>query len=536
MTAAGVGIRPQSVEPLESLARAATVQRLAPLLAAVLVFGVAAWAIAPYPVGIFHDDGVYLILAKALATGNGYRYLHLPGAPLATHYPPVYPALLALLWTIAPNFPGNLSLLLLVNTALLAFTAWALARFAHSRLGWPLWTSCVLAVVGTLSLPLLMLSTLVMSEVLCLALAVPLLAASEGMMADDAHRPRRAASLGAAAGVLVLVRTQSLALPLAIVVLLLMRQRWSRAAWYALGAAVVVVPWQLWVALHDAALAGPLHGSYGSYAGWYVAGLAAGGVPFVWHTVATNTMEIASLLADRIAPWPPGWSRILPLLVGLALLVAGVVRLRRRAPVLLTFLGFYFAVTLAWPYSPWRFVWAVWPLVLLLIAEGGWSSIDRARRSGSLAWQSLPAAAVVLLASGIARAELGAYEVRAWRVPVQLAQRQIAPVVRWAAMHTAPNDILLADDEPLIYLMTGRRALPPATFTALEYVGAPRFGDSTAVHTLRELLARYQASYVLTVVPATRDAARSLGGSAHRPALLQVQELGGTGGVFQVLR
>jgi len=61
--------------------------RFAPVLLAVFVFGVANLISAPYPVGIFHDDGVYLILAKALASGDGYRYLHLPGAPLATHYP-----------------------------------------------------------------------------------------------------------------------------------------------------------------------------------------------------------------------------------------------------------------------------------------------------------------------------------------------------------------------------------------------------------------------------------------------------------------
>ena len=95
----------------------------APLLAAALVCAVAASLVVPYPAGIFHDDGVYLVLAKALASGNGYRYLHLPGAPLATHYPPGYPLLLALLWTFAPHFPSNLTIILLANALLLAVTA-----------------------------------------------------------------------------------------------------------------------------------------------------------------------------------------------------------------------------------------------------------------------------------------------------------------------------------------------------------------------------------------------------------------------------
>src|SRR3954467_3495538 len=89
--------------------------RLAPFVVAAIVFGVAMWASHPYAVGVFHDDGVYAILARSLATGRGYRYLHLPGAPAATHYPPGYPFFLSLLWRIAPDFPGNVGLLLLAN-------------------------------------------------------------------------------------------------------------------------------------------------------------------------------------------------------------------------------------------------------------------------------------------------------------------------------------------------------------------------------------------------------------------------------------
>ena len=37
-----------------------------------------------YHVGVFHDDAMYVILAKSLATGQGYRFLNLPGAPAGT--------------------------------------------------------------------------------------------------------------------------------------------------------------------------------------------------------------------------------------------------------------------------------------------------------------------------------------------------------------------------------------------------------------------------------------------------------------------
>src|SRR5260221_3739715 len=54
----------------------------------------------------FGDDGsVYLITAKALAAGRGYRLLNLPGEPVATLYPIGYPALLALIFRVAPFGP-----------------------------------------------------------------------------------------------------------------------------------------------------------------------------------------------------------------------------------------------------------------------------------------------------------------------------------------------------------------------------------------------------------------------------------------------
>src|SRR5262245_12487243 len=61
--------------------------------------------------GQCHDDGIYVLTAKALAEGEGYRLTNLPGEPPQTKYPPLYPVLLALLWKLWPDFPANLVLL-----------------------------------------------------------------------------------------------------------------------------------------------------------------------------------------------------------------------------------------------------------------------------------------------------------------------------------------------------------------------------------------------------------------------------------------
>src|SRR5215813_13966551 len=54
--------------------------------------------IRPYSFGSYHDDGLYGVLAKSLASGNGYRVISLPSEPHQTKSPPLYPFLLSLIW------------------------------------------------------------------------------------------------------------------------------------------------------------------------------------------------------------------------------------------------------------------------------------------------------------------------------------------------------------------------------------------------------------------------------------------------------
>src|SRR5690349_24054015 len=96
---------------------------LLPLLVGALAFAAGALIIEAYVVGVVHDDGMYVILAKSLATGRGYRWLNIPGAPPATHFPPGYPAVLALLWWIFPEFPGNVAAFELANAFFMAIAA-----------------------------------------------------------------------------------------------------------------------------------------------------------------------------------------------------------------------------------------------------------------------------------------------------------------------------------------------------------------------------------------------------------------------------
>src|SRR5438094_8656895 len=61
-------------------------------------------------IGGMSDDGTYMVCAKSLAEGTGYRIVSLPSQPFQTKYPPLFPWVLSFIWRINPNFPSNLPL------------------------------------------------------------------------------------------------------------------------------------------------------------------------------------------------------------------------------------------------------------------------------------------------------------------------------------------------------------------------------------------------------------------------------------------
>src|ERR1700747_755590 len=73
--------------------------------------GYLAWTLRAMPhLGFYHDDAIYWVSAKSIAEGQGYRILSLPGQPNQTKYPPLFPAILAVVWKLQPGFPQNLPL------------------------------------------------------------------------------------------------------------------------------------------------------------------------------------------------------------------------------------------------------------------------------------------------------------------------------------------------------------------------------------------------------------------------------------------
>ena len=158
------------------------------------VFVLALWAQSDALVGVFHDDGIYVMAGKALAEGHGYRHIHLPDALPGVHHPPLYPLLLALAWRLWPAFPQNLTLFQLMDALCLAGAAWIMASHG-ARLGLTVPVRSGALALGFAAFPLLTILGMRLSESLFL-----LLAAGAVALADrESVSPKAALAAGALA-------------------------------------------------------------------------------------------------------------------------------------------------------------------------------------------------------------------------------------------------------------------------------------------------------------------------------------------------
>lgn len=98
-------------------------------LAAILLFAVTYLARMDRVIGMFQDDAWYVLLGKALATGQGYTLINSPTGGILPLYPPAFPFLISLVFRILPQFPENLWLIKSLSVAAMFLTGLACYRF-----------------------------------------------------------------------------------------------------------------------------------------------------------------------------------------------------------------------------------------------------------------------------------------------------------------------------------------------------------------------------------------------------------------------
>lgn len=483
-------------------------ERLVQAILAALATVVVVVSIGPYPVGVFQDDGIYTVLAKSLATGEGYRYLQMPGTPNATHYPPLYPLFLAALWKLFPAFPANVTVFKFVNAALIGVTAVLTWRFARRWVGMGPWAAALTAGAFAAGTPMVFLGVLVLSEPLFLAVLFPVLMACERATRTGARRD--AILAGVAGGLLALIRTLGAAAIPATALVLVWRRRWVPAILVVTAGVLVMLPWQVWIAANEPGIHPAFTGKFGSYGGWLGEAVQRGGVPWLlelsWFNVRLLIGQGWEMLAVLRMPAAVQWSGTV---AATAAFTGGWWLLLRRAPVAAWFIAFYMALVIAWPFGPSRFTFAIWPLLGLpfgLAIERAWTWRPAVRPWAVARVAAL--AAALFLAAGYARYNYLGYRFGWWVQVQEPVAERARHVADWVRGNTAPSALLATEDDLLLYLYTGRQAVPLGTFTPYDHLDAqtPAFMSETLGTILRD----YDVDYVLATTDVGAHAARGL--------------------------
>lgn len=204
--------------------------------------------------GLMVDDAWYVVLAKALSQGDGFRLISSSATPIMPAVPPGFPAILSAVFLINPSFPDNLIWLKLISVlSMLAAGIACWFDFTRHR-GVPPAEAAIL-VVATLITPafvFLATSTVMAEAVFTFAIMVAMWLV-ERAARDEGRAIGRPVAAGIAVAIVTLVRSAGVALIGAAILYLLFARRWRHAAALALTAAICIAPWQLYARAHEPA-------------------------------------------------------------------------------------------------------------------------------------------------------------------------------------------------------------------------------------------------------------------------------------------
>lgn len=326
------------------------------------------------------DDTGYYLLGKALASGKGYTNTYEIGAAQHNHFPPGYPAIIAVMCKL---FSSDLSFIkhvngffLLGSIALLCLITWKVGKNIH--------ITFLVALFSLLNAHLLEYSMNTMSEVpfLFFSLLCMLIA-----MNTDYEKP---VFKNGSFWLLIIclsfayhVRTTGISLLIGLLAFLVLRKNW----WYALasflGFVVLALPWYL----RGRSLGGNSYLSQLMFKNAYRPELGKMELAD-WFTRFSNnliryfTYEIPSCFKGvRVADYNVRAATGSVIMAGvlLELILVGAFTLKHKTENLFTFFILsYFGILLLWP-DVWvgvRFMLPLMPLLLFLMIYGVFGSLQ----------------------------------------------------------------------------------------------------------------------------------------------------------------
>lgn len=354
--------------------------------------------------GLFVDDAWYVLLAKSLATGQGFQLINSPTAGILPLYPPGFPAVLSLVWRIAPEFPGNIAWLKLVTVLSMmgvGILTWIYLRRYRGVASTPAvllggltvicWQLSSMATSSLMSEPFFTL--LVMGQIV----VTERLIRTGGPAAREGRRSEMGLVLlcGLLAGLAYLTRSMGIAVIVATGFCLLRQRLWRQLTVYLGLVLLLVGPWTLYAARHQptpeqrAEQRGAIVIPYSEQFWQRMAGSAASGT-ITAADLPGRVLKNLRLVASRdtlriILPPVYQWLQERPmeidpplsyptLTLSLLLFVLLVVGYKcaareRIGPAEIT-VPLMLGIVLLWPFEPLRFLLPLTPLIFWYFCRG----------------------------------------------------------------------------------------------------------------------------------------------------------------------
>jgi hypothetical protein len=552
------------------------------LVAALIAAGLVASAVTIYVLrldhvaGLIGDDAWYVVLAKAIAEGDGPRLIGSAGLHvLSPVYPPGFPALLSLIFLVSPAYPGNLLLLKGVSVTAMIGAGVLTYRYARRCRGCSPAIAAAVAfgTVITPSLVFLATSTL-MSEAVFLFVELAAVLAIERAAAAGAGRASRWAMLaGALAGATMLVRTAGVAVVAAGVLYLVGTRRWRRAVPFVAASVVCVLPWTVYA--HRHAATGAERADLGGvmavdYSTWFwtreagrvnarrvdigalpgrlarnvtnIAFRDMGGifVPVLFRSAGESGLETVGLGPPEDGRVPSMGSatgtQIASLVLTLVAVLGFVVACRRRLTVAEPLTVLSIGMIVLWPFWTFRFVLPLAPFLLGYLVTG-------VETLGAAAARSRPPAAVASVSASTARIFLFVLiglnvldHARYIAQPHENARGgtwqaqgdDTEAIMAWVRRHAEPGSVIAAYNPALVYLLTGHQTVAIDSFgdrwsrwrrLGVRYLVC--LSDAQPMEDSRRSALRFKLPdknlWVVELWPADGGAASSVASTTHMP-------------------
>ena len=202
------------------------------------------------------------------------------------------------------------------------------------------------------------------------------------------------------------------------------------------------------------------------------------------------------MLGYMLMPVRLEWARLVAWYAVVLFSAAGLLVLARRAPVTVVFLVGYCAVVLLWPFDANRFLWAVWPALVLATWHGvAW--IWLLREQAPLVRVLRVAALLLALApmGGFLVYNARAYRGQWWASIQRDGGQHAAPLVEWVARNTDMSDVVATEADLIVHLYTGRRTTPVSTFLPIQRLRP--LTPAEELDAMRNILEAYGPRFVI---------------------------------------